>query len=90
MKWFDLVGLAGVFCFLTSYALLQARRISVEDYCYTALNLAGAVLLMLSLFFAFNLASMLSQIMWIGISLFGLIKTKRERRRQRQQQFQTD
>ena len=80
MKWFDLVGLAGVFCYLLSYGLLQLRRLDASDYRYTLLNLAGAALLMFSLFFAFNLASMLSQVLWIVISLFGLFKTRRERR----------
>lgn len=42
--------------------------------CYQLLNLAGALCILFSLLFNFNLASVILEITWISISLIGIYK----------------
>ncbi|BBH14379.1 CBU_0592 family membrane protein [Chromobacterium haemolyticum] len=79
MMWFDWIGLIGVFFYLLAYSLLQWRLVDLSDYSYSGFNLIGAVLLLISLCYAFNLASLLAQVLWIAISLVGMRKTRKER-----------
>lgn len=76
MPWYDMVGFFGVFSYLFSYWLLQSRRLSVDSYRYSLLNLIGAMALLVSLLYNMNLPSLFAQIMWMIISLMGLYKTK--------------
>ncbi len=74
MKLSDLVGLVGVAIILLSYLLLQIDKLSSKSISYSILNLIGAVLLLISLFYNWNLPSVIIEIFWIAISIFGLIK----------------
>jgi hypothetical protein len=70
----DAVGLAGTFLVVLAYYLLQLERTHPESLSYNVINLVGAVLLLLSLSFKFNLASFVIELFWIGASLIGLWK----------------
>ena len=70
----DGVGLIGSFLVVLSYYLLQLERIHPKSLSYNVINLAGAVLLLFSLCFKFNLASFVIELFWIGASLIGLWK----------------
>lgn len=74
----DAVGLAGSAVLVAGYAYsnMAAR---VNFVLFNALNLVGALLLFISLCVHFNLASMLLEIVWSGIALFGLVKALRAR-----------
>ncbi|MCP2670860.1 hypothetical protein NHF40_07965 [Maricaulaceae bacterium EIL42A08] len=74
MLWSDFVGLAGVGCILAAYFLLQIEKVRGDSMQYLLLNLVGAVLLIISLMFTFNLASFVIEICWLAISIFGLSK----------------
>lgn len=71
---FTLLGNVGVMCFLAAYFLLQKGALKADDYSYLLLNLAGALLLILSLLQDWNLAAFLLEAAWALISLYGLWK----------------
>jgi hypothetical protein len=70
----DLGGLAGVMLILVAYALGQLGRLKIDDPPALLMNLAGAVLVMVSLLFNFNLSAFLMEAAWAAVALFGLAK----------------
>lgn len=79
-SWPDFVGNIGVVVILLSYLWLQMGRLKIEDWRYSAANALGALLILVSLYFAFNLSSFLIELAWLFISLFGLFKAASARR----------
>lgn len=77
---FDVIGLIGVSGILMAYFLLQTERWNSDQIRYSATNLVGALLILVSLTHTFNLASFVIELAWIGISLFGIVKIWRGRR----------
>lgn len=72
MTGFEIVGLIGFAAYLGAFGALQFRLISGDGVMYTAMNIFGASLVLISLLGSFNLASALIQISWILIGLCGL------------------
>jgi hypothetical protein len=72
--WFDLVGNFGVLLMVVAYLLLQLEKLSSSALSYLLLNAVGAVLVMISLMFRFNLSAFLMEGFWLLISLYGLAK----------------
>ena len=79
-SWFDLVGNVGVLLMVVAYLLLQLEKLSSSAVSYLLLNAAGAVLVMISLLFRFNLSAFLMEAFWLLISLYGLTKPLFSRR----------
>jgi len=73
--WYDFAGNVGVLMMVIAYLMLQLDRLSSSSFTYLILNALGAVLVMLSLMFRFNLSAFLMEAFWLLISLFGLAKT---------------
>ena len=73
----DFIGLIGVGLILVTYGALTFERIDPKHWSYSAGNGLGAVLILVSLFYSFNLASFVIEIAWLAISLFGLWKAWR-------------
>lgn len=57
-----------------AYLLLQLDRLSSSAVSYLLLNAGGALLVILSLIFHFNLSAFLMEVFWLLISLYGLAK----------------
>ncbi len=74
MSWFDLVGFTGVVLIVIAYLLLQLNKLPSSAPAYSALNALGALLVIVSLLFDFNLAAFLMEAFWFLISLFGLLR----------------
>ncbi|MBE7517285.1 MAG: hypothetical protein HS105_11880 [Chloracidobacterium sp.] len=74
VQWFDVVGAAGVAVIVGCYILLQTERNKSEHLSYSLLNAAGALLILISLIFAFNLPSFIVESFWLLISLYGIGK----------------
>lgn len=74
MEFHDFVGFSGAFSILLAYFLLQIKKMSAESLIYSLLNLIGSFLILFSLAYAWNLTSVLIEIVWVGISLFGVFK----------------
>mgnify|MGYP001545940219 CR=1 FL=1 len=70
----DIGGVVGVLMMLAAYALAQLGRMRVDQAPSLLLNLAGAVLVLLSLWFKFNLSAFLMEAAWALVALFGLAK----------------
>ena len=71
----NIVGNIGVLCFLVSYYFLQNGKFSANSLAYLGLNLAGALLVMFSLIFSWNLPAFLLEMALATISLYGIYKT---------------
>jgi multisubunit Na+/H+ antiporter MnhB subunit len=72
--WYDIVGTVGVATIIAAYILLQTRRLRSENPVYSILNAAGASVILVSLYFSFNLPSFIVEFFWLLISLFGIGK----------------
>ena len=70
----DIIGVVGVSFVLITYYLLQVEKIDSKGFWYSFLNLFGAVLIMYSLMYNWNLASVIIEIFWIAISAYGVWK----------------
>ena len=73
-RWFDLVGNIGVLLMVVAYLLLQLEKMSSSAVSYLLLNTVGAMLVIISLKFRFNLSAVLMEAFWLVISLYGLAK----------------
>ena len=69
----DIIGLTGVALLIITYALLQLDRIDPKGFWYSFNNLIVAILVTVSLIYTPNLASIVIEIFWFIISLYGLI-----------------
>ena len=56
------------------YLLLQAEKIRSSDLSYSLMNGVGALLVVISLLYRFNLSAFLVESFWLVISVYGLIK----------------
>ena len=72
LSWFDLVGFIGVLLIVVAYLLLQLDKLPSAAPSYSVLNAAGALLIIVSLIFAFNLSAFVVEVFWFLISLLGL------------------
>lgn len=79
----DIVGLVGVSMILVAYYFLNTLRLSAHDLVYQNTNLLGSILILFSLCFHVNLASIVIELAWITISTMGIIRILRKRRRKR-------
>ncbi len=79
--WPTIVGLAGTLLVLVAFFLLQARKLHGNGLAYQLLNAIGAAAIIVSLFYAFNLASMLLEIAWLAISVYGMATSRSSRLR---------
>ena len=79
--WLDFVGNVGVFLILLCYLLLQIENMKSDGVLYSALNGIGAVLILVSLAYNFNLSAFIIELVWVAISVLGLYKYYHQQRR---------
>ena len=77
----DLVGLVGVAAYLSAYGLLQLGILKVEDGRYALLNGVGALAILYSLIFDFNLPSFITQAAWLTFTIIGYARSRSRRTR---------
>ena len=75
----DAAGLVGVVMMLVAYALTIAGRLNAMRAPALTLNLIGSVLVLVSLYGAFNLSSAVIEAAWAVIALGGLVRLARRR-----------
>jgi predicted membrane protein len=80
LTWFDLTGFIGVLLILVAYLLLQLDKLPSSSPRYTLLNAGGALLIIISLIFAFNLSAFIVEVFWFLISLLGLWRSLNSRK----------
>ena len=69
---FNAIGICGMCCFLLAYLLLQKGRMKPNGYDYLFMNLAGAVLILISLLWDWNLSAFLLELAWFIITSYGI------------------
>jgi hypothetical protein len=72
--WYDIIGTIGVAVIVITYFLLQLGRVASGQLSYSLLNGVGAALILISLYYDFNLPSVVVEAFWLVISIFGIIK----------------
>ncbi|GLX82697.1 CBU_0592 family membrane protein [Thalassotalea eurytherma] len=70
---FDIIGMSGTFLVVGCFFLLQLKKITPTSLTYNLMNLIGAILLLISLCYSFNLASFVIELFWIAASIIGLV-----------------
>ncbi len=80
LLWADTLGVLGAALVMVAYALNQAGRLASGDVRFPAANLAGSVLILISLVFAFNLPSFVIEVFWIAISVYGVWRARAMRK----------
>ena len=78
--WFDLVGNVGVLFMVIAYLLLQLEKLESASFTYLITNTIGAILVIISLVYRFNLSAFLMEGFWLLISIYGLMKPLLARR----------
>ena len=78
--WHDFAGNVGVALVIGCYLALQLERIDARSVAYSALNGAGAALVVVSLLVEFNLSAFIVEGFWLLISLYGLFNRLARRR----------
>ncbi len=76
----DILGTIGVGFIIVMYAMLQLGKISAERPAFSAFNALGAVFILISLTYEFNLSAALMEGVWLVVSLYGLLKALSSRR----------
>lgn len=75
----DLIGYVGVGLVVGTYFLSQIGRMDSTRALYPALNAAGALMILVSLYYRPNPPSIVIEFFWLGISLIGVIRALRRR-----------
>jgi hypothetical protein len=78
----DIVGLVGVGFVVGAYYLITSQKLTSHDLRYHLMNLCGAVLILMSLLNTWNTASVVIELIWISISLYGIRRYFSQRSRQ--------
>tara|TARA_R110001592_G_scaffold122327_2_gene328905 strand:+ start:227 stop:481 length:255 start_codon:yes stop_codon:yes gene_type:complete len=69
----DLIGLIGVALLVTTYAMLQTDRIEPKGFWYSFNNMIVAMLVSVSLYYTWNTASVVIEVFWFLISVYGIV-----------------
>ena len=70
----DIIGYIGVALLIVTYAMLQLDRIDPKGFWYSFNNMIVAILVSVSLLYTMNKASMVIEVFWFIISVYGLIQ----------------
>jgi len=69
----DIIGYIGVALLIVTYAMLQLDRIDPKGFWYSFNNMVVAMLVTVSLLYTMNKASMVIEVFWFIISVYGII-----------------
>src|SRR5690348_845390 len=72
VEWYDIIGTIGVGVIVVTYFLLQLGRVKSNELIYSLLNGVGAALILVSLYYDFNLPLVVVEAFWLVISIFGI------------------
>ncbi|WHZ20710.1 MAG: hypothetical protein OJF55_002859 [Rhodanobacteraceae bacterium] len=80
IDWTVIVGLLGMIVTLLAYFLLQAQKLHGNGLIYQLMNALGALGVAISLLFGkFNLPAFLLEVVWLAISIYGIVVARRIR-----------
>ena len=78
-EWYDFVGNIGIVFIVAAYLGVTMEKLSPKKASFHVMNGAGALLILVSLYYAFNLSSFIIEIVWLIISAYGLWRAYRQR-----------
>jgi hypothetical protein len=82
LGWFagisDWVGYAGASIIAVAYFLNQSGRLRSQDWRFPGCNLLGSLMVLTSLLVHPNLPSLVIEVFWSSISLYGVLKNLRD------------
>jgi len=81
--WYDFLGNIGVAAIIVSYLGIQLDWMDARGMTYSVVNAIGAILILISLLYNFNLSSFIIEVFWIAISLIGIVRGIAVRRRRK-------
>jgi hypothetical protein len=67
-------GFAGAVLVILAYLANQIGRLPSDDWRFPGANLAGSILILISLASAWNFPSAVIEFFWMAISLYGLLR----------------
>lgn len=70
----DWIGVLGSFVIAGAYLAVSRAWVSPERPAFHLINLAGASMILLSLYFRPNAGAILIEVLWIAIALMGLAR----------------
>lgn len=80
MKLVDIAGLVGVALVLVAYAAAALGKIDASRQVALAFNLVGALLILASLAYSFNVASFVMEGSWALVAAIGLVRNALKRK----------
>lgn len=76
-----IVGFLGMICVVLAYLAIEKNWVDRSDVRFYWINLVGATLLTLSLIVHFNLGSFMIEVFWFAISISGLVRISKEKKK---------
>ena len=70
----DLIGCLVAILVLIAYAFLQMGKLKSNGILYSFLNFVAAIMILISLFYSWNLAAFVMEVAWMMISTYGIVK----------------
>ena len=77
---YDLLGVIGSLIIIAAYFATQRGWVEASDWRFPLANLIGALLILLSLMVAWNLAAFVMEVFWLAISIYGLVRSATARK----------
>lgn len=74
IAWYEILGLAGIAMSIGAYARLQWRRDFAKTLTYSVINLVSAIMVGVSLWFQWNTASFIGNLLFGFISVYGVYR----------------
>lgn len=74
MDFHDIVGFTGATIILVAYFALQIEKISAHSLLYSTANVVGSVMIIYTLMHAWNFTAFFIEIVWLAVSVMGMIK----------------
>ena len=76
LDFYMLAGFGGALLVVAAYLANQMGRLPSDDWRFPGANLAGSVLILVSLYSAWNFPSAVIELFWAAISIYGLVRPK--------------
>ncbi|MGI9395691.1 MAG: CBU_0592 family membrane protein [Boseongicola sp.] len=76
----DYVGIAGSLVISAAYLAVSRNWVAAERPVFQLLNLAGALMILLSLYYRPNVGAIIIEVLWVGIAIFTLAAYWKNRR----------
>ena len=70
----NIVGIVGVALVILAFFLVQIEKTTPKSALYLYSNFWGSLMLLFSLCYHWNLASVIIEVLWLLISIYGIVK----------------